>query len=346
MHAQRAMTDGAVDNDAMSDTPMLYDTLDDMEPHLQALCHSVTGAVDDRDDADRRDGGVDGDGGHALDAWLDRDLENIPASSTTADVVGFVKRATLQFGEAARLALLSQRLMQQEEDGDLGGQGAHEARETERMRRASEAVKLRCAYDEMVRLNPGHSTLGGTAVTARASVVNNKLTRHKLRAAIEELLRLRISYDQFDRMFRHINAGRDADLHFAEFHKAFASDRARDEAVMRQMQHVVSVLGGLWRALRRRGTTLQDEFDRLDSNQSGDASLAEFCSFMRDLAADGALSANAALTKQDLYLMATTIDKDGDGTIEIDEIRRFFYQLWRRRLSEMDEAIASVDLER
>ena len=44
--------------------------------------------------------------------------------------------------------------------------------------------------------------------------------------------------------------------------------------------------------------------------------------------------------------MATTIDKDGDGSIEIDEIRRFFYQLWRRRLSEMDEAIASVDLER
>ena len=130
------------EDDAVSDTPMLCDTLDDIEAPLRDAAagraavygnNDLDGGEDEEDWAGERGAvaGGNGDGGEALEAWLDQYMEQIPSSSTTDDVVNIVKRAALQFGEAARLALLSRRVQQIAEDGDLGAPGQEEEREYE-----------------------------------------------------------------------------------------------------------------------------------------------------------------------------------------------------------------------
>jgi hypothetical protein len=304
----------------------------------------------------------------AKEAWLDRPVQRVAPSATTNEVVLAVKTAVLGFGEAARLEMLARTLSQLEEDTDLGAEaaGGAAARALAELRRGGEAAVLKCAFDEMRSLTIGGrrglgASGGATAGAACGAKDHGKLNRARMDASIPALLRLSIDFGQFDCFFRRLNQGRDADLDFCEFRRAFAQDDARDAAARAQLRRVCVTLRDLWVAFEG-GESLDAAFAALDANHSGDASVAEFVGFLRgvqdrqlqqqqqqqqspagaDSSGQQQQQQQQQLDKADMYLIMSTLDRDGDGDVDVDEIHKFLFRVWRTRLGHLSEQVAEL----
>jgi hypothetical protein len=160
-----------------------------------------------------------------LDRWLAQSTRPLRRQMTLTgdELVGIVKNAMRNFGEVSRLNSLWQQIQQQNQDDDIGSGGEEESSEIKIIRRGGERMVLRCAYEEFCQLQvsrQGH---------------NNHLTRLKMQKGCGVLLRLDMSFDQFDCMFRISNrdaageVSRDAHVDFDEFYNAFATQSAEKQ---------------------------------------------------------------------------------------------------------------------
>jgi EF hand/EF-hand domain pair len=108
------------------------------------------------------------------------------------------------------------------------------------------------------------------------------------------------------------------------------------EITQHELQVLKETLIGVAQTLLNLGLTLDEIWATFDRNGSGEVSVSEFTSLMKQLC--------GGLTKRQIYLMLSCIDVSGDRQISLQELRNFFYAAWTARLSTLkSEHIALND---
>ena len=177
---------------------------------------------------------------------------------------------------------------------------------------------------------------------------NDKLTRLKLYGGLESLLRLRVSWSQFDALWTRLDSVRSGDLDLKEF-KAFFGDLSEFEqnegtqALSLQsgnpaIRALMKCMYELCDIVRHAGFTVEEMFASFDRNGSGEISAAEFCSLLR-------LIVGSSFDKRLIYQALFVLDSDRSKSISRDEIFLFVYKVWRSQIAELDSKIHYLDEE-
>jgi len=107
--------------------------------------------------------------------------------------------------------------------------------------------------------------------------VLGKLSRLRFSEGIRQLLKLELSWQQFDALFNKLDTGRSGALTFQDFMHAFqpvATEQPQSQELMKILMHFGDVL-------LNNSVTLQELFEGFDQNGSGSISISEFCSLLR-----------------------------------------------------------------
>jgi len=170
---------------------------------------------------------------------------------------------------------------------------------------------------------------------------NDKLTRLKFAGGIESLLRLELSWPQFDMLWTKVDYQRSGEIDLQEF-RGFFGDIADFEAAQgtagltmtnsgdkdKSMNELTKCLYQLADTLRYAGFTVVDMFASFDRNGSGGVSVSEFCSMLRVIIGND-------FDKRLIYRALILIDTDGDKSISLDELLKFVYQVWRTQIDDL-----------
>ena len=167
---------------------------------------------------------------------------------------------------------------------------------------------------------------------------NNKLTRSKFDGGIESILKVTMSWGQFDSLWTRLDYKRSGTLDLDEF-KAFFGDLSEFEEMEgnqtldinskdSNISELTKNLYKLCDTLRHAGFTINEMFAGFDRNGSGSISISEFCSMLR-------LVIGNYGNKRLLYRALMTLDSDGDKQISLQELLIFVYKIWRTQLDEL-----------
>ena len=193
---------------------------------------------------------------------------------------------------------------------------------------------------------------------------HDKLNRLKLQGAIKVLLRLDMSWQQFDSFFRTLSTNNDGTLQLDEFVAAFRADgkmsdllrmdRAGEQSrrggrVRRHNRNlnsangyhgmgakagdadwkqILDALHGVLRTLEESNINLREAFESFDRNASGEISVAEFASLFKTLGGVG-------LSKRQIYHIIGSMDANFDRTVRYNEFMEFFLVVWVGRLKDL-----------
>lgn len=211
-------------------------------------------------------------------------------------------------------------------------------------------TRLKLVFDEFVnQKNNGAKWLGA----------NNKLTRLKLSGGLVSLLRLELSWAQFDMLWTVMDNQRTGEIDFQEFHRFFgdlenfeSSMNAVGLSVTRtasagvgggstgiladlSMEELTKTLYQVCDTLRYAGFSITEMFASFDRNGSGQVSVSEFCSMLRVLVGHG-------FNKRVIYRALLVMDSDGNKSIELVELMKFVYNVWRVQLDELSAKLQAV----
>jgi hypothetical protein len=303
--------------------------------------------------------------------WLERPLLNVAQQYdlTTAQLVETVKKRVIEFGYLAWLDKQEHLIQQRREMADLEGSGSDDELDQDntrpgQVRVCSEHQKLEAAYEEFRHLQNRSAAMGK----------NYKLTRLKMRAAIKTLLRIKMTYEQFDVFFRAINVdpetggdSRDTELDVEEFCEAFNShsdaEAMQSAAQRRRMRNAMTNMWMHMAALPGKAMDLSTLCKCLDRSGDGAVSPAEFGTFVRLLlqknvaVRSGAASTggekdelgHVIVTKDDLYHMMTLLDDPDDADdpdIPLAEVKVFFFKCWWLQYQQLEAVLkASQELD-
>ena len=173
---------------------------------------------------------------------------------------------------------------------------------------------------------------------------NDKLTRSKFDGGIESILRVSMSWGQFDSLWTKLDYKRSGTLDLDEF-KAFFGDLSEFERMEgnqtldvnskdRNISELANILYKLCDTLRHAGFTINEMFAGFDRNGSGSISISEFCSMLR-------LVIGNYGNKRLIYRALMTLDSDGDKQISLQELLIFIYKIWRTQLDELASRFGS-----
>jgi EF-hand domain pair/EF hand len=107
------------------------------------------------------------------------------------------------------------------------------------------------------------------------------------------------------------------------------------EITQHELQVLKETLIGVAQTLLNLGLTLSEIWATFDRNGSGEVSVSEFTSLMKQLC--------GGLTQRQIFLMLSCIDVSGDRQISLQELRNFFYAAWTARLSTLKSEHAALN---
>jgi Ca2+-binding EF-hand superfamily protein len=184
---------------------------------------------------------------------------------------------------------------------------------------------------------------------------NSKLTRLKFSGGIESLLRLKLSWAQFDALWSRIDYNKSGEIDIKEFKTFFGGDFKEFEKEEKeeenkgkfgsssQSQPVVMTaftkqLFELCDKLRHAAEeiSVMEMFRGFDRNGSGSISVAEFCSMLR-------LVLGRHVDKRVVYDALTMIDEDCSKTVSVNELCVFVYRTWKAQMKELLQRITALD---
>ena len=177
---------------------------------------------------------------------------------------------------------------------------------------------------------------------------NDKLTRLKLYGGCESLLRLRLTWSQFDSMWTRLDMVRTGDLNKEEF-KAFFGDLSEFESkdgvqtlgttgsnVHNDMKNLTRILYELCDVMRHAGFTVNEMFSSFDRDGSGNISINEFCSMLR-------LILGPTFDRKQVYQSLLCLDTDRSKSISKEEFFMFIYKTWKLQMDEIDYKKSCLD---
>jgi SAM domain (Sterile alpha motif)/EF-hand domain pair/EF hand len=317
----------------------------------------------------------DGDASVPIEARVKRGRDGrrfIPANATTQDVLAVVKQA---MWEAADV-LWSQRSLEdlQRQDSDLDSYDNGLDSSTDRHAEQDKVLpqcRMTMLFHEFVGLrNNGAHWLGSNHKLTRLKLEGGLATLLKLELAWEQFdamfnfVDTRRSGTLSAREFA-IAFGRQEDIAMygtttatntngssygsptrrriaAAAYGANGATQSSTDAVssteitQHELQVLKETLIGVAQTLLILGLTLGEIWATFDRNGSGEVSVSEFTSLMKQLC--------GGLTKRQIFLMLSCIDVSGDRQISLQELRNFFYAAWTARLSTLkSEHVALKD---
>ncbi len=176
---------------------------------------------------------------------------------------------------------------------------------------------------------------------------NSKLTRLKLFGGCEAMLRLRLSWSQFDSLWTRLDSVRTGDLDLHEF-KNFFGDLSEFEInegiqnlttvgnISDDMKALTKVLYQLCDVMRHAGFTVVEMFSSFDRDASGSVSINEFCSMLR-------LIVGPTFDKKIIYKSLLVLDTDRNKNISQNEFFTFIYKTWKQQLDDLDYRRCCLD---
>jgi Ca2+-binding EF-hand superfamily protein len=184
---------------------------------------------------------------------------------------------------------------------------------------------------------------------------NSKLTRLKFYGGFESVLRLKISWPQFDALWTKLDYRRSGELDeeefttffgdFEEFEspQQFAASRGLSTAQSSRIKNqsidqFTAIMYEVCDIFRRNQFSIVEVFQSFDRNGSGFVSISEFHSFLRTILG------SSAVNIKDIYRIFAYLDRDNSRTISCQEISMFVYLIWRSQLRELAYRISSLDV--
>jgi len=174
---------------------------------------------------------------------------------------------------------------------------------------------------------------------------NSKLTRLKLQGGLESVLRLKLTWSQFDALWTRLDYKRSGDVDFKEFNDFFndlndfeileGTQTLSSVSGSKSMQTLTKLLYELCDALRHAGLTVVEIFKGFDRNGSGEISIAEFCSLLK-------LITGSKVEKKYIYQALLTVDVDGSKSVSLEEMMVFVYRIWKQQLSDLARKLEPV----
>lgn len=212
---------------------------------------------------------------------------------------------------------------------------------------------------------------------------NQKLTRLKLEGGIENLLKLKLSWEQFDMLWTRLDYQRSGDIDYIEFVKFFGNlneflthegmnhltlTRGTTGAAVSnnktqyynaqgeltggnksaedEMKILVEYLYYFVDTLRKTNFTIIDIFSSFDRNGSGDISLSEFCSLLRLVLGPQLDDHNSKrFDRKLIYRALNVLDVDGNKSISLQELLFFIYRIWKTQLQDLANEISYLTTE-
>jgi len=193
-------------------------------------------------------------------------------------------------------------------------------------------------YDALVNMTNNDAAFIGS---------NCKLTRLKLYGGCESLLRLRLTWSQFDSLWTRLDRMRSGDLDKGEF-KAFFGDLSEFETkdgvqglgtvgnIHDDMKNLTRVLYELCDVMRHAGFTVNEMFSSFDRDGGGNITVNEFCSMLR-------LILGPTFDRKLVYQSLLTLDTDRNKSISREEFFMFVYKTWRLQMEEIDYKKSCLD---
>jgi len=272
--------------------------------------------------------------------WQEGEIRTFPPTSSWFEILAVLREGLRDYGK--KLLLEEEMAIMQAADSDLGS----DHYDSDEGPTTSEEDKgLELVYRSLVGLkNNGARWLGP----------NDRLTRLKLLGGIRKLLRLDLSWEQFDNLYRYLSPdahGKKSFLTMEEFVEAFAhpmvgsparkkrkkgqegrkgltSSVDKDlfgEGTSRGVAMVRRVMGTVANTMIQHGLTLQEILWCFDRNGDQTVSVSEFASLMK-------LLVGRNVTKHEIYLVMDTIDTSLDRRLQTTELMEFFYRFWSDQL--------------
>lgn len=190
-----------------------------------------------------------------------------------------------------------------------------------------------------------------TLVCGRWLGANAKLTRLKLVGGVHKLLKMDLSWEQFDNLYRYLNPtanGKKGHLDLDEFMEAFGpptlcSHKKRARPLSHNLKGVDAA--GDWMdggivslremmdvacaTLLDHGLSLQEVVWCFDRNGNQSVSVSEFVSMMKMLV-------GRAFSKQEVFFLMDSVDASLDRKLQTDELLEFFYLYLSDRLNRLN----------
>lgn len=283
----------------------------------------------------------------------DGEVRTFPPHSSWFEILAVLREGLKDLGR--KLLMEEEMKAMQQADSDLGSDPWEE--EVKAHLGSEEERGLELVYRSLVGLkNNGARWLGP----------NDRLTRLKLLGGIRKLLRLDLSWEQFDNLYRYLSPdanGKKAFLTVEEFVEAFAhpmvgspaKKRLRSNAMRKGLRSSVDkdlwgdgtakgvmlvrrVMGVVSSTLLDHGLSLQEAIWCFDRNGDQTVSLSEFASLMK-------LLVGSLATKHDIYLMMNAIDSSLDRRLQNEELLEFFYIFWSDQLRQIKYRLERTPLD-
>jgi Ca2+-binding EF-hand superfamily protein len=296
----------------------------------------------------------------------------IPYHATTEEVLTCVRQAVLEYG---RYLHFQKKHELDPESLQMDLEEKHKRIAEMRTRQGLPSLEplsmeedrlLSDAFHAMSRMQNNTTIINGKSASWTGT--HDKLNRLKFQGAVKVLLKLAMTWQQFDAVFRAISTNADGNIQEDEFVAAFRSSAKladllkRDTAgeVSRQggrrrrllksegfhgsgakagddnAQQIHDALDAILETLEETGINLREAFESFDRNASGSISTAEFTSLIKTIGGVG-------LTKRQCYHLAASMDSDFTRSVEYNEFMEFFLVVWVERLRGLRRQAARPD---
>ncbi|KAG9415725.1 hypothetical protein AC1031_000107 [Aphanomyces cochlioides] len=246
-------------------------------------------------------------------------LIQIPLITNTDEVVEIVKQAIWRHGATLFEKAKIQQQIDHDAASDFGDDDDENNDESDSIKSPVELV-----FSEFCSLkNNGAQWLNE----------NDKLSRLKLKGGLQAILGIRMSWHQFDLLFRRLAGDSEGEVTWKAFHRAFG-DPVPGNAMSNDMLAVKEGLVLMIDRLEEHELTLTQAWQAFDRDNSGAISVAEFSTLIQFLTHK---EGGEKLTKHQIYLMMAALDSSCDRLIQHAEFMKFIFIIWSHRLMQLQQ---------
>ncbi|CAK4724439.1 unnamed protein product [Aphanomyces euteiches] len=246
-------------------------------------------------------------------------LIQIPLITNTDEVVEIVKQAIWRHGATLFEKAKIQRQIDHDAASDFGDDDDENNDKSDSIKSPVELV-----FSEFCSLkNNGAQWLNE----------NEKLSRLKFQGGLQAILGIRMSWHQFDLLFRRLAGASEGEVTWKAFHRSFG-DPVPGNAMSNDMLAVKEGLVLMIDRLEEHELTLTQAWQAFDRDNSGAISVAEFSTLIQFLTHK---EGGEKLTKHQIYLMMAALDSSCDRLIQHAEFMKFIFIIWSHRLMQLQQ---------
>lgn len=181
---------------------------------------------------------------------------------------------------------------------------------------------------------------------------NSKLTRLKFFGGIEKLLKIHLTWPQFDILWTRLDWKRSGDLDVNEFRNIFGSDdkasHEHDRIVLREylyelcevLKHAKFTMIELFQSFQKSPGSMA-MYDSTTStsrllSSSYALTLSDFCSLLRTIL-------GSKVQQKAIYRVVNVLDQDGNHRLSLHEIMVFVYSVWKQELGSLSHDLSQYE---